>query len=174
MVWFRMNVGRTNNADPKWIVPVICRLGHVTKNEIGVIKIFDRETKFEIIESVAARFAASVRKSSNDESVNIQPAAGAMQEMKKYLPKTDRSPRRDYDPDAKRAHAGAGKPPFKGGFQDGPKEPRKDFQPKEHKPKEHRAKEHRPAEAGAPFRPCEQRPAGAGKPFKKKNRPARD
>ena len=83
MVWFRMNVGRSNNADPKWILPVICRLGHVTKNEIGVIKIFDRETKFEIIESVAAKFMASVRKSSDDENVNIQPAAGTVQELRK-------------------------------------------------------------------------------------------
>ncbi len=58
MIWFRMNVGRSNNADPKWILPVICRLGHVTKKEIGVIKIFDKETKFEIAESVAPRSQA--------------------------------------------------------------------------------------------------------------------
>lgn len=89
MVWFRMNVGRSNNADPKWILPVICRLGHVTKNEIGVIKIFDRETKFEIIESVAAKFMASVRKSSDDENVNIQPAAGTVQELRKSGGKSD-------------------------------------------------------------------------------------
>ncbi len=82
MVWFRMNVGRSNNADPKWILPVICRVGHVTKKEIGVIKIFEKETKFEIAESVAPRFASAVRRST-DENVHIQPAAGSMQEMRK-------------------------------------------------------------------------------------------
>ena len=87
MIWFRMNVGRNNNADPKWIVPVICRLGHITKNEIGVIKIFDKETKFEILEEAAQKFAASVRRSSGEENVNIQPAAGALQEMRKSTPK---------------------------------------------------------------------------------------
>ena len=48
--WFRINIGRDKNADPKWLMPTICRLGHVTKRDIGSIKIFERETKFEINE----------------------------------------------------------------------------------------------------------------------------
>ncbi|MGC4113746.1 MAG: DEAD/DEAH box helicase [Myxococcales bacterium] len=34
-VWFRMNVGRLNNADPKWLVPLICRRGGATKADLG-------------------------------------------------------------------------------------------------------------------------------------------
>ena len=56
MVWFRAGVGRKNNADPKWLIPLICRLGGITKQEIGVIRIFDRETKIEILADAAARF----------------------------------------------------------------------------------------------------------------------
>jgi ATP-dependent RNA helicase DeaD len=74
MVLFRMNVGRRNNADPRWLVPVICRLGHVTKKEIGAIRIGDRETTVEIVKSVAPRFASAVRRASNDD-VAIQPAS---------------------------------------------------------------------------------------------------
>jgi ATP-dependent RNA helicase DeaD len=77
MVWFRMSVGRQNNADPRWLLPIICRLGHVTKKEIGPIRIFDRDTKFGIVEHAAARFASSVRRSSNDEDIRIEPADGA-------------------------------------------------------------------------------------------------
>jgi ATP-dependent RNA helicase DeaD len=73
MVWFRMSVGRRNNADPRWLLPIICRLGHVTKKEIGSIKIFDRETKFEIVKSQASKFASAVRKT-NDEDISIEPA----------------------------------------------------------------------------------------------------
>ncbi|MCE9637229.1 MAG: DEAD/DEAH box helicase [Planctomycetes bacterium] len=58
-VWFRMSVGRFGNADPRWIVPFICRRGHVTKADIGKIAILDRETRFEIDEQVAERFAAA-------------------------------------------------------------------------------------------------------------------
>jgi ATP-dependent RNA helicase DeaD len=81
MVWFRMNVGRRNNADPRWLVPIICRLGHVTKKEIGNIRIFDQDTKFEIVKSIAAKFAAAARKT-NDEDIRIEPADGIRSETR--------------------------------------------------------------------------------------------
>ena len=59
--WFRLSIGRRNNADPKWLIPLICRLGGVTKAEIGAIRIFDRETKFEIAPDAASRFAEMVQ-----------------------------------------------------------------------------------------------------------------
>ncbi|WGM30776.1 DEAD/DEAH box helicase [Brevundimonas sp. NIBR11] len=60
MAWFRINIGRDKNADPKWLLPTLCRLGHVTKGDIGSIKIFDRETKFEITKAAEARFRAAI------------------------------------------------------------------------------------------------------------------
>jgi len=57
--WFRAAIGRKNNADPKWLIPLICRLGNITKQEIGAIRIFDRETKFEIAAHVAESFFAA-------------------------------------------------------------------------------------------------------------------
>src|SRR3546814_6662447 len=32
-VWFRMDIGRRQNADPRWLLPLLCRRGHITKNE---------------------------------------------------------------------------------------------------------------------------------------------
>ena len=72
-VWFRLGVGRKNNADPKWLLPLICRHGHVTKQEIGTIRIFDRETKFEIAEASAAKFVAAILANNNAE-IRIEPA----------------------------------------------------------------------------------------------------
>ncbi|MBX9707717.1 MAG: DEAD/DEAH box helicase [Caulobacteraceae bacterium] len=66
MVWFRINIGRDKNADPKWLLPTICRLGHVTKPDVGSIKIFERETKFEITKSAEARFRAAIAASTED------------------------------------------------------------------------------------------------------------
>jgi ATP-dependent RNA helicase DeaD len=73
--WFRLTIGRNKNADPKWLIPLICRLGHVTKKDIGAIKIFERETKFEIIAESAVRFAAQV-KDATEKDARIEPAAG--------------------------------------------------------------------------------------------------
>ncbi|SEQ41754.1 ATP-dependent RNA helicase DeaD [Faunimonas pinastri] len=73
-IWFRMNVGRQQNADPRWLLPLICRRGHVTKREIGQIRILDRETKFEIHPESAPRFAQSIRREdTEDPSVRIEP-----------------------------------------------------------------------------------------------------
>jgi ATP-dependent RNA helicase DeaD len=72
-VWFRMNIGRERNADPRWLVPLICRRGHVTNREIGSIRIFDRETKFEIARAAAERFATVIRRTdSEDEDIRIE------------------------------------------------------------------------------------------------------
>ena len=72
-VWFRAAVGRRGNADPKWLIPLICRIGGVTKQEIGLIRIFDRESKFEIVAAAASRFAAAVRNAGKAE-IRIEPA----------------------------------------------------------------------------------------------------
>jgi ATP-dependent RNA helicase DeaD len=72
-VWFRMNIGRQRNADPRWLVPLICRRGHVTNREIGDIRIFDRETKFEIARRAADRFATVIRRAdSEDQDIRIE------------------------------------------------------------------------------------------------------
>ena len=73
MTWFRINIGRDKNADPKWLLPTLCRIGHVTKRDIGSIKIFDRETKFEITKEAEARFRAAVTASTED-GVTVQDA----------------------------------------------------------------------------------------------------
>ncbi|MEY3292570.1 MAG: hypothetical protein RJB12_341 [Pseudomonadota bacterium] len=73
MTWYRINIGRDKNADPKWLMPTICRLGHVTKRDIGSIKIFERETKFEITQEMQARFEAAIALGLED-GVKIDPA----------------------------------------------------------------------------------------------------
>jgi ATP-dependent RNA helicase DeaD len=73
-VWFRMNIGRVRNADPRWLIPLICRRGHVTKKEIGTIRISERETRFEIARDAAERFAVMARRpDAEDASVRIEP-----------------------------------------------------------------------------------------------------
>jgi ATP-dependent RNA helicase DeaD len=59
-VWFRLDIGRSKKADPKWLLPMICRAGGLTKADIGTIRIFDEETKFEVAASVAEQFASDI------------------------------------------------------------------------------------------------------------------
>ncbi|MCW4463148.1 DEAD/DEAH box helicase [Sphingomonas sp. BT-65] len=77
-VWFAINIGRRQNADPRWILPLICRRGHVTKSEIGAIRIGAGETRFQVPRAIADRFAKEVAKSAgpDDEDVRIGLADG--------------------------------------------------------------------------------------------------
>jgi ATP-dependent RNA helicase DeaD len=76
-VWFRVDIGRRQNADARWILPLICRRGHVTKNEIGAIRIGANETFFQIPRTLAGKFAESLKRtagSDEDGGVNIAPS----------------------------------------------------------------------------------------------------
>lgn len=94
--WFRMDIGRKNNADPKWLLPMICRRGMVTKPDIGAIKISENETRFEISNAAVQRFIASA-KSTNEDDVKIelmgampQSFAGADAEKPQFKPRSDK------------------------------------------------------------------------------------
>ena len=97
--WFRMDVGRSRNADPKWLIPLICRLGHITKKEIGSIRIYPDETRFQIANTHVARFRDAVA-ASNEKDVTITASEAPQPGGYKTGPK----PHRGSD--------NAGKPPF--------------------------------------------------------------
>jgi ATP-dependent RNA helicase DeaD len=54
--WFVLNVGREKRADPRWLIPVLCRWGGLQKEDIGVIRVLDRETRVEILGRAASTF----------------------------------------------------------------------------------------------------------------------
>ena len=84
-VWFRMDIGRRHNADPRWILPLLCRRGHITKNEIGAIRIAANETMFEIPRGAAGKFAAALKRTEGGDpegegGVRIEPVQGKPRE----------------------------------------------------------------------------------------------
>ena len=79
-VWFSVAVGRRDKADPKWLIPLICRAGPVRKVDIGAIRIADAETLFEIRPTKAGAFAEAIAAREGDEvrfAAASQPAAEA-------------------------------------------------------------------------------------------------
>lgn len=105
-LWFRMDIGRRQNADPRWILPLLCRRGHITKNEIGAIRIAANETYFQVPRAIAGKFRDALARTANpdadgnDESgIRIEPSEGG--------------PREDARENRKggRRHNGSGPPP---------------------------------------------------------------
>ena len=75
-VWFTVSVGRKHRAEPRWLLPLICKAGNVTKREIGSIRILDTESRFEIVADRADGFAAAVRQGTGEKGVVIQRVEG--------------------------------------------------------------------------------------------------
>ncbi len=65
-VWFRLDIGRERNADPKWMLPMLCRKGGVTRADIGAIRIFPKDSRVEIAAAVAEAFLQNMRKPGGD------------------------------------------------------------------------------------------------------------
>jgi ATP-dependent RNA helicase DeaD len=59
-VWFALSVGRDGNAEPRWLLPMLCRVGQITSQEIGSIKIQQNETNFEIAPGGVDRFLQAI------------------------------------------------------------------------------------------------------------------
>ncbi|MEH3120120.1 MAG: DEAD/DEAH box helicase [Methylorubrum populi] len=57
--WFRLNLGRHDRAEPRRLLPMLTRRGQIGRGDIGAIRIFDRETTFEVRSSAAEDFAAA-------------------------------------------------------------------------------------------------------------------
>ncbi|WP_242340846.1 MULTISPECIES: DEAD/DEAH box helicase [Anaeromyxobacter] len=60
--WFRLSLGRSRQADPRWILPLLCRRGGVTRDDIGKIVIQAEETRFEVAAASAERFLSAARR----------------------------------------------------------------------------------------------------------------
>ncbi|SDG70281.1 DEAD/DEAH box helicase [Pelagibacterium luteolum] len=138
-VWFTLSLGRKHRADPKWLLPMICKAGGVTKREVGSIKIDENETRFEIASDAANAFAQQALNQRLEKGVTISRVDGktawspAGQPKHKgkapYNPEfADAAPSRPkYKPAG--AEGAPGKPKFKGAKPDGaPSKPK--YKPK--------------------------------------------
>ncbi|BBC72026.1 DEAD/DEAH box helicase [Altererythrobacter sp. B11] len=80
VVWFRMDIGRRQNADPRWILPLLCRRGHITRGEVGAIRIAASETHFQVPRAIAGKFSAALARTTGEEGdeagVRIEPSEG--------------------------------------------------------------------------------------------------
>ena len=96
-VWFRINVGRDGQADPRWILPLLCRRGQVQRNEIGRIRILGRETQFEVASYAAERFAAAAqRPDADDPHIRVEPVPGGKPATQRPHAAASERPRRPH------------------------------------------------------------------------------
>jgi ATP-dependent RNA helicase DeaD len=58
--WFHIDIGREGKAEARWLLPMICKAGGITKKEIGAIRIQPNETFVEISSPAVAGFLKTI------------------------------------------------------------------------------------------------------------------
>jgi len=80
-VWVSLSVGRKHNAEPRWILPTLCRAGHITKKEIGSIRIHENETHVELAPDIVDTFFAALGPSRKlEKSITVDKLRGPVPE----------------------------------------------------------------------------------------------
>ena len=59
-VWFSISIGRSRKAEPRWLLPMLCRAGNITAKVIGAIRIHETVSFVEIQAQSVEGFLASV------------------------------------------------------------------------------------------------------------------
>ena len=103
--WFTLSLGRQDRAEPRWLLPLICKAGRVTKSAVGSIRILDNETRFEISTDKAEAFAAAVMEQGPLErgatiTRLLDPGAEPAQERRPHRKGPPRSRSEDHRPPA--------------------------------------------------------------------------
>lgn len=58
--WIALAIGRDQRADVRWLLPMLCNAGGLTKQEIGAIRIHQAETHVQLAPGVGARFMTAI------------------------------------------------------------------------------------------------------------------
>lgn len=59
-VWFSISIGRSKNAEPRWLLPMLCRVGNISSKVIGAIRIQQDVSYVEILAASSERFLTAV------------------------------------------------------------------------------------------------------------------
>ncbi len=124
-VVFRINLGAQSKAEPGWLLPLICRRGGVTRQDVGAIRIGPRHSDFEIAGRAVEDFSLSASRSdpraphvriervSSESRTAIRPAAHPAREGAGHeRPRVAHRPAGEDRPEkaSSRAHAGEARP----------------------------------------------------------------
>ncbi len=84
--WVALSVGRGDRAEPRWILPLLCRAGDLTKEEIGAIRVQETETFVELKAASLDGFIARIGADRVlEDGISVRPLDAA--------PDTSRAPR---------------------------------------------------------------------------------
>lgn len=158
--WISLSIGRNQRAEPRWILPMICKASNLTKRNIGSIKIRNDETLIEISEHSYDDFMTAIGPNLTlEKSIRVRAVEGVPNFDQEQAPR-DRSkggPRSEGRSEGRPEGRSSGRPDSRS--RDGADSDKKWDKPKRAKPTDRRDdRGPRPERDEAPRRGREERP----------------
>ncbi|MEM7547584.1 MAG: DEAD/DEAH box helicase [Pseudomonadota bacterium] len=95
-VWFSVDLGRSDNAEPRRLLPMLCREGDLTKDDIGAIRVQEHESFVEILAASADGFLKAVGNDMRlEDGVALRKLDAAPDLARGPKPRRDDRPKRD-------------------------------------------------------------------------------
>ncbi|SCM68721.1 ATP-dependent RNA helicase DeaD [Donghicola eburneus] len=120
-VWFQMDAGHNQNVTPRWMLPMICRAGDITKDEIGAMRILDTVSYIELRADAVAGFLDEIGASMTtdrgyvlkqlDEAPKLSKPQPRSKSNRKFAEKNDRPFKRKREDDDRPRPASAERAP---------------------------------------------------------------
>lgn len=124
-VWFTVSTGRNDGAEPRTLLPMLCRVGDMTRDDIGAIRVQPRHSYVEVAEGAVPKLVNALGKDMKAEDGVTLTRLDGVPDFAPRSPRperNDRGPKPAYDKGAKPAHRG--KPAYN------PDEPKPDHKPR--------------------------------------------
>ncbi|WOI57085.1 DEAD/DEAH box helicase [Palleronia sp. LCG004] len=75
--WIALSVGRADRAEPRWLLPLLCRAGGLDKDAIGAIRVQQSETFVELSEASLSGFLSKLGQGGTlEEGVSVRKLEG--------------------------------------------------------------------------------------------------
>jgi len=69
--WVALSTGRANQAEPRWLIPMLCRNGGLTKRDIGQIKLMPDHTLVQLDAAQSSRFFKALGKRTLERGITV-------------------------------------------------------------------------------------------------------
>ena len=141
-VWFTVSTGRNDGAEPRTLLPMLCRVGDMTRDDIGAIRVQPRHSYVEVAEGAVSRLVSALGPDMKAEDGVTLTRLDGVPDFGPKSPRPDRGdrpargPKPAYEKSSKPVHRGkpaydpdGAKPAYK------PRAPRADAPAAEYKPR---------------------------------------
>lgn len=175
-VWFSISEGRNQNASPRHLLPMICKAGKITKDDIGAIRIADDQSFVEIREQAVDGFISAIGSGMRIEKTKEVVRLDGAPDVPEF-----KRPKRDFSKPGKPRHRKGNTPPVD--WNDDPTPKHRKPKPEDRKPRAKSAYKKTTDDGAhgaiAPKRSSENKHKGkpkaaSGSPERGKGRPKKD